>query len=291
MWADFTLTSVERGWRAVETLGVGSFRGKRVLDVGSAYGGFLIAAKHAGAQDLVGIDIDPKLLDLARLLLVDHNIEARLEVGDITDDELPTRLGTFDIIFCNDVLEHVVDLDGTARNLSLLLKPGGKLFLEIPNGWAIQYIESDGHYKLPGITLLDHTDAERWFRAFYDDQYPYRTYFYAPVEYYLSLFSRHEIPLRLLNTPSADPEAVANLSSKWSEVMTRLAALSDEFPQRPPDLIAQISERAREVDARIGRLVATATTSPIPAERSLAATVLRTTFGLDSFLLEGHRIR
>jgi hypothetical protein len=37
-------------------------------------------------------------------------------------------------------------------------------------------------------------------------------------------------------------------------------------------------------------MLATATTSPVPEERSLAATVLRTTFGLESFLLEGRKV-
>ncbi len=291
MWAEFALTSAERGWRAVEMLGgPAGFRGMRVLDVGSAQGGFLVAASHAGAREMVGIDIDPKLLDLSRLLLADHQTEARLEVADITDPTLPARLGGFDIVFCNDVLEHVKDLDGAARNLSALLKPNGRLFLEIPNGLAINYIESDGHYKLPGITLLDHADAERWFRSFYQDQYPYNTFFYAPVDYYLSLFSRTGIPLRLLNTPSADQESVTALATHWIETRRRLGALVNEFPDKPQDLIAKIGARADEVGARFGRLLATATNSSAPQERDLAATVLRTNFGLDAFLLEGRKV-
>jgi SAM-dependent methyltransferase len=266
------------------------FRGKRVLDVGSAYGGFLVAAAHAGARGLVGLDVDPKLLDLARLLLADHQVEAQLEVADITDTTLPDRLGTFDIVFCNDVLEHVQDLDSTARNLAGLLKTKGRLFLEIPNGMAIPYIESDGHYKLPGITLLDHAEAERWFRAFYEDQYGYNTWFYAPVDYYLALFSRTGVTLRLLNAPPADQEAVALLAQRWDKTRVRLHALEEEFPDKPQDLIVEIAGRADEVGKRFGRLLATATGSPIPEERELAATVLQTTFGLEAFLLEGRKL-
>jgi len=291
MWAEFTLTSAERGWRAIEMLGgPRSFRGKRVLDVGSAYGGFLVAAAHAGAKELVGIDVDSKLLDLARLLLADHQVEAQLEVADITDATLTDRLGTFDIVFCNDVLEHVQDLDNTARHLAELLKPKGRLFLEIPNGMALRYIESDGHYKLPGITLLDHAEAEQWFRAFYLAQYPYNTYFYAPVDYYLGLFSRNRIPLRLLNTPTVDDESVTTLAAQWVETYRRLKGLAEEFPDKPQDLVAEIGRRADELDIRFSRLLATSTNSPFPEERSLAAMVLRSTFGLESFLLEGRKV-
>ena len=288
MWAEFTLSSVQRGWQAVERMGgAKAFRGRRVLDVGCAYGGFLVAAGHAGAAELVGVDIDQKLLDLADLLVSDHRAAADLLIADVTDQEMPQRLGRFDVVFCNDVLEHVLELNGSARNLARLLKPGGRLFLEIPNGLAIQYIESDGHYKLPGITLLDHTDAKRWFRSFYEDQYPYRTFFYAPLDYYLALFSRHGMTLQLLNTPSPDPTAVSALAEKWAQILPRLQTLEREFPDKPSDLIEEIRNRSREADARFQRLLATATSSPIIEERSLADTVLRTTFDLDSFLLEG----
>ena len=231
MWAEFTLTSAERGWQAVERMGgPKAFRGRRVLDVGCAYGGFLVAAGHAGARELVGVDIDQKLLDLAGLLLSDHQATAELTIADITDPEMPERLGSFDIVFCNDVLEHVVELDEAARNLARLVKPGGRLFLEIPNGLAIRYLDSDGHYKLPGITLLDHTDAERWFRSFYEDKYPYRTFFYAPLDYYVALFSRQRMALRLLNAPSPDSKAVSDLAENWAATFRRLQALNREFP-------------------------------------------------------------
>ena len=47
MWADFTLSSVERGVAAVEMMGgEPAFRGKRVLDVGCAQGGFVVAASR-----------------------------------------------------------------------------------------------------------------------------------------------------------------------------------------------------------------------------------------------------
>ena len=290
MWAEFTLTSAERGWRAIELLGgARGFRGKRVLDVGAAYGGFLAAAAHAGATELVGIDVEPKLLDLATLLLADHDVTAELKVADIADETLPDLLGTFDIVFCNDVLEHVENLDGTARNLSRLLKPGGRLYLEIPNGFAINYIQSDGHYKLPGITLLDHTEAEQWFRAFYEDQYGYNTYFYASVDYYLGLFSRNGVALRLINTPAPDQELVASVAARWEATRLRLDGLGSEFPDKPQSITAEIKTRSAEVEVRFKRLLATATQSPVPQERDLAATVLLTTFGLDAFLLEGQK--
>lgn len=290
MWAEFRLNSAERGWNAVELLGgPPAFRGKRVLDVGCAYGGFLVAAAHAGAREAVGIDVDPELLDLAGLLLSDHGTSADLQHGDLTDVSLGDRIGRFDVVFCNDVLEHILDLRGAAANLARLLNPGGLLFLEIPNGQAVQYVGSDGHYKLPGITLLEHTEAERWFRSFYEDAYPYRTYFYAPLSFYIALFSGVGLPLRLLNAPVPDMEAVEGLLQQWTETRERISGLTTEALDKPQDLVEEIQARAGEMNVRFGRLYATATSSPLPEERDLASVILRTTFGLDSFLLEGRK--
>ena len=109
----------------------------------------------------------------------------------------------------------------------------GRLFLEIPNGMAINYIESDGHYKLPGITLLDHTDAERWFRAFYEDQYPYNTYFYAPVDYYLALFSRNGMPLQApQHTESPTRSQSPTLADQWAQDSPRLQTLDQRVSRQ-----------------------------------------------------------
>lgn len=288
MWAEFRLTAVERGWNAVELLGGRAvFRRKRVLDVGCAYGGFLVAAAHAGAKEVVGIDIDRELLDQASLLLNDYRVTAFVQIDDITDPSLPDRIGRFDIVICNDVLEHVLDLEAAVANLRQLLAAGGLLFLEIPNGQALRYVESDGHYKLPGITMLEHTDAERWFRSFYQDSYPYRTFFYAPLDFYVAIFSRAGISLRLLNAPTPDPEAVADLAGQWRRCREAISALAHDASDKPRDLVEAIQTRMNDLDHRFTSIHTTASGSPLREERNLASVVLQTTFGLDSFLLVG----
>jgi 2-polyprenyl-3-methyl-5-hydroxy-6-metoxy-1,4-benzoquinol methylase len=254
MWAEFRLSAVERGAAAVSLLGgpIG-LRGLRVLDVGCAYAGFLIAARRAGAREVVGIDVDPELLALGRLLLSDHSVGARLELADLTDPGVPGQLGEFDVVFCNDVLEHVRDLELAATNLERLLAPRGRLFLEIPNGQAARYVLSDGHYQLPGITLLDHAEAERWFRATLRDRYPYRTFFYASLEYYLTLFSRTGLHLRLLNGPTADAALTEALATRWDEAVTRLRGLTGDQIERPAEVVASIKKRAEQADGRFQR--------------------------------------
>ena len=163
MWIDFSLSSVERGRQAVASMGgVEAFAGRNVLDVGCAYGGFLVAAKEAGARRVVGVDIDSNLLELARLQLADHHVTADLSIEDITSEGVAARRGKFDIVLCNDVIEHVVDPLRCAANLASVMNRGGKVFLEIPNGNAVDFMRRDGHYGLFGLTLLGRSEAERW---------------------------------------------------------------------------------------------------------------------------------
>ena len=212
----------------------------------AAYGGFLVAAGHAGAKELVGIDIDPETArsrQTARHPIIE--MRPTLRIADITDPEA-ARNG-----WDASTSSSATTCSSMSRTLTAppaicarFLKPGGRLFLEIPNGLAINYIESDGHYKLPGITLLDHTDAETWFRSFYEDQYPYNTFFYAPLDYYLALFSRNGMPLRLLNTPSRRSEQRSRpWQNSWAATLAAGSKASDdEFPDKPSDLIAGDTE-------------------------------------------------
>jgi len=99
MWIDFTLSSVERGRQAVASMGgMEAFAGRKVLDVGCAYGGFMVAAKEAGAGRVVGVDIDSKLIDLARLQLADHHMSGELAIEDITSDGVVDRWTRSDVL-------------------------------------------------------------------------------------------------------------------------------------------------------------------------------------------------
>jgi len=291
MWADFTLTAAERGFTAVGMLGgTYALKGKRVLDVGCGYGGFMVAAGRAGAREVVGIDTNPRVLELAPLLLSDYEVEARLEQVDLTDPAVPARLGRFDVIICNDVLEHVTSVETAVGNLSSMLARSGRVFLEIPNGNAVKYVRSDGHYKIPGITLLDFGDARRLHQAFFPDATAYDTYFYGTVDYYLAAFSRVGIMLRMLAVPEADPAAVELLA----EEVSALQSASEEWPMvhadKPPELMAQIQERLASYLAEVNNRLARYRGLSDPAERELVGTSLRVSYEVGNWLFEGHRL-
>jgi SAM-dependent methyltransferase len=286
MWLDFSLSSVERGWRAVAQLGGRkAFDGRSVLDVGCAYGGFLVASKEAGARRAVGIDINPQLLDLARMQIADHRLKAEILQADITSPGIANRLGAFDIVLCNDVIEHVVEPMVCAANLASLLKRGGKVFLEIPNGSAVDFMLRDGHYGLFGITLLGREPAERWWRHHYSDTYGVEHY--ATVPYYMQIFSAAGISLRLLSGP-ADQEGRLG---EVTEAFDRLEKDLESFDKpEAPELVAAIHRRGSEEIGRFRQLRARIDETNIPAERAILVSDVVNTYGTTFWTLEGTKL-
>ncbi|WP_151703992.1 bifunctional 2-polyprenyl-6-hydroxyphenol methylase/3-demethylubiquinol 3-O-methyltransferase UbiG [Nitrincola alkalilacustris] len=105
--------------------------GKRVLDVGCG-GGILSESMAARGASVMGIDMGEAPLKVARL----HGLESGIQVDyqRITVEELAsTHAGTFDIVTCMEMIEHVPDPSSIIRACSELVKPGGHLFLSTLN--------------------------------------------------------------------------------------------------------------------------------------------------------------
>jgi 2-polyprenyl-3-methyl-5-hydroxy-6-metoxy-1,4-benzoquinol methylase len=100
---------------------------QRVLDVGCAEGAFSRAVKQHTGAEVWGIEYDPQAAEHAKTAI------DRVLVGDANEQiaELPDS--HFDVIICNDVLEHLVDPSATLRALRTKLRPGGVVVASIPN--------------------------------------------------------------------------------------------------------------------------------------------------------------
>lgn len=83
----------------------GRFGEIRLADIGVGYGVFLhLMEKEYGLRRLYGMDPFPDSIEIAG-----RYTSARIERGDITDEEWPLEKGFFDVITCFDVVEHLMD--------------------------------------------------------------------------------------------------------------------------------------------------------------------------------------
>lgn len=153
-------------------------RRRQVLDVGSAYGGFVIVAAQRGARAW-GVEVSPRFYRYGELNAKGETGEINLVLGDFLSPQVMSQLPRgFDLALCNCLFEHVRDTCCLLRNLHLLLGEGGLVVFQIPNGEAIQMLEKEEHRFQPGLTLLP---PERWQEA--------NGIYYRPWTYYEGLFN------------------------------------------------------------------------------------------------------
>jgi 2-polyprenyl-6-hydroxyphenyl methylase/3-demethylubiquinone-9 3-methyltransferase len=108
-----------------------ALKGARVLDVGCG-GGILSEALAAAGAQVTGIDLAPRVLDVARLHLHESNLA--VDYREISVEALAAaEPGAFDAVTCMEMLEHVPDPGSVIAASAALLKTGGRLFLSTLN--------------------------------------------------------------------------------------------------------------------------------------------------------------
>ena len=106
--------------------------GKAVVDVGCG-GGILAEAMARRAAAVTGIDLAARPLGVARL----HALEAgitNVSYREIAAEGLAVEQpGSFDVVTCMEMLEHVPDPASTVRACAAMVKPGGWVFFSTLN--------------------------------------------------------------------------------------------------------------------------------------------------------------
>lgn len=128
-------------------LGIAGHKPLRILDVGCAQGTLALLLAERG-HSVLAVDIRPQFLTYARSRYTKGDI--RFLTANALEDDLP---GGHDLIFANQIIEHLVYPAKFISRLQALLKPGGRLVTTTPNG---AYIKSN----LPSYTQLG--DPRDW---------------------------------------------------------------------------------------------------------------------------------
>jgi 2-polyprenyl-6-hydroxyphenyl methylase / 3-demethylubiquinone-9 3-methyltransferase len=112
--------------------GMASLAGKRVVDIGCGGGILADSMARRGAQ-VLGIDLATKPLKVAQLHALEagtSNVAYREVSAEALAQEQP---GSFDVVTCMEMLEHVPQPESVVRACATLVKPGGWVFFSTIN--------------------------------------------------------------------------------------------------------------------------------------------------------------
>ena len=156
---------------------IGLKPGMRVLDAGCGSGRHLCEAFRRPGVEVAGADLNWVDLCKAKGFL---SLMAREKPGNwiVTNADilnLPYADGSFDVVVCSEVLEHLPDGAAAVRELVRVLKPGGDLVVSVPRFFpervcwvlsAAYHHEPGGHIRIYKkgelMSLLEEAGARCW---------------------------------------------------------------------------------------------------------------------------------
>lgn len=109
-----------------ETMRFVPHEGAYILDIGCGTAFKSMHFRRGGANRVIGIDSSAPMIKKAKEVLDEafiHDLNERLPFDD----------GTFDMIYCSNVLEHLFDYMTPLREMKRILKPGKSVLIEVPN--------------------------------------------------------------------------------------------------------------------------------------------------------------
>jgi len=102
-----------------------SFQGKSVLDVGCGYNGLIFYLNMAGFR----VGLEPLAFQIKDLCPVPNKQAVSIVCG--VGEALPFREDTFDIVICDNALDHGMSPRAWIREIKRCLKPGGVLYMRV----------------------------------------------------------------------------------------------------------------------------------------------------------------
>jgi len=113
--------------RRVKMIGAHLKPGTTILEIGCGAGYFTKELARSGA-DIVGIDVSPELLEIAKANCLTSNV--RYEIQDAC--ALTYSNATFDSVVGSSILHHL-EIEPALQEISRVLKPGGTIYFTEPN--------------------------------------------------------------------------------------------------------------------------------------------------------------
>jgi SAM-dependent methyltransferase len=125
--------------------------GRRLLELGCGSGAQLKVLAEAG-WDVSGVELGASAARYAR-----ERLGLNVHQGSLESARLPSA--SFDVVVASHVLEHIPDPAAASVEIARVLRPGGRLYVSVPNGEAVE---------------------ASWFGRFWDWEAPHHLHHFTP---------------------------------------------------------------------------------------------------------------
>jgi ubiquinone/menaquinone biosynthesis C-methylase UbiE len=130
-----------------------------VLDVGTGTG-FLALELAAGGHRVVGIDLSPEMLSIARNKAAGRGLEVTFELGDAEQPSFPNS--SFDLIISRHLFWALTDQSATLERWFHILRPDGHLAI-LDGDWCISSPADPAAPRSPSVDEVHATvEAHRF---------------------------------------------------------------------------------------------------------------------------------
>jgi SAM-dependent methyltransferase len=169
LWDRLTRCNVRR--RFVRTFeAAGDLAGRSVLDLGCGSGRYLVEAAERGAARVLGVDIAPEMIAIARRLSASCPAGDRIELrcADLAELRLDE---SFDLVIANGLFDYLSDPERTLRRAAGWT--AALLVASFPDRWAPRALRRSLYWRMRGLRIqlfdrrrIERLAAEGGFRSF-----------------------------------------------------------------------------------------------------------------------------
>lgn len=103
--------------------------GMRILHAGCGWDKKEVSRPYTNMCKVVGVDLDPRVASM---------FHSEFHLGSLA--AMPFEPASFDLIFCEYVVEHLDDPAGAFREMQRVLRPGGRVLLLTPNLYSYKVL-------------------------------------------------------------------------------------------------------------------------------------------------------
>jgi len=141
--------------------------GLAVLDIGCGLGGVdLHLVREHGAARVIGIDIDPALIERCNRLAKKYQVAEQLQFRCVEPGPLAFEAASFAIVTSKDSILHIEDRHELARDIFRILEPGGWF---VASDWLAGYedqpsAEMQAYLEAEGLDFGFAFDLHDWYQ-------------------------------------------------------------------------------------------------------------------------------